>query len=317
MKNLKYFKIIFLLTILALHSCNECKDISCENGGTCIDGECKCPDGYTGINCEIGDLCITQSVTCENGGTCIDGECDCPNGYTGINCEIEDLCITQSVSCENGGTCIDGECDCPDGYTGINCEQFDLENIQALLDNNVTPKELVVDGLDPELLFGKIYDGGYIFFYERTTCRGLVAALNDYNSRIKWGCYTQDITELPNIPWNNGFPSGFSVGLFAGSSNTDKIIEFECVEDILQVDYASKVCREVGQSWYLPSILELELMYYNLHQNGFGNFSSNYRYYWSSTEINANSAWEYNFIDGQLSMVNKNSEGLVRPIKAF
>jgi hypothetical protein len=35
-------------------SCNkdECKDVVCQNGGTCVDGRCQCTAGYEGSNCE-------------------------------------------------------------------------------------------------------------------------------------------------------------------------------------------------------------------------------------------------------------------------
>ena len=34
-------------------SCNsdDCKDVVCNNGGTCIDGNCSCPTGFEGSDC--------------------------------------------------------------------------------------------------------------------------------------------------------------------------------------------------------------------------------------------------------------------------
>lgn len=70
-----------------LTSCSDpCKDIVCENAGTCDEGVCTCLDGFSGTNCEIEDLCITQDVTCNNGGTCLDGTCTCTTGYEGTDC---------------------------------------------------------------------------------------------------------------------------------------------------------------------------------------------------------------------------------------
>lgn len=31
---------------------DECKDVVCQNGGTCVSGACVCPTGYEGTNCE-------------------------------------------------------------------------------------------------------------------------------------------------------------------------------------------------------------------------------------------------------------------------
>lgn len=31
---------------------DKCKDVTCQNGGACVDGTCNCVNGYTGANCE-------------------------------------------------------------------------------------------------------------------------------------------------------------------------------------------------------------------------------------------------------------------------
>ena len=73
------------------------------------------------------------------------------------SCKEEDVC--ENIVCQNGGICIDGSCDCPEGFKGINCESLDLVQIQELLDNGFTPKELFDEGASLEDLYGKIYKG--------------------------------------------------------------------------------------------------------------------------------------------------------------
>lgn len=61
-KSMKSFKQIafgLILTVSAFGatlytSCNKdkCKDVVCQNGGTCSDGNCTCVTGYSGTNCE-------------------------------------------------------------------------------------------------------------------------------------------------------------------------------------------------------------------------------------------------------------------------
>lgn len=53
-KLLKNFSAILVATVLMMTgSCTDpCKDTTCLNGGTCIDGSCDCPTGYQGDSCK-------------------------------------------------------------------------------------------------------------------------------------------------------------------------------------------------------------------------------------------------------------------------
>ncbi len=59
MKSIKYVALSALLSVSAFcavlyTSCSKdkCKDVTCQNGGTCNDGTCTCTTGYEGTNCE-------------------------------------------------------------------------------------------------------------------------------------------------------------------------------------------------------------------------------------------------------------------------
>jgi len=61
MKLTKLLSILILGLGLCLASCTEpCDDVACENGGTCIDGTCDCPDGTLGTNCQSFDATKVQ-----------------------------------------------------------------------------------------------------------------------------------------------------------------------------------------------------------------------------------------------------------------
>jgi len=265
-----------------------------------------------------GDPC--DDVACQNGGTCIEGDCSCPSGFSGTTCQIEDLCITQPINCQNGGTCVNGSCDCPAGYTGTNCQSFDINEVQALLDAGETPLTLYNSGIPLSNLYGKTYQGGLIFYLNTNTGTGLVAAPSDQGD-AGWGCEEIDIPNLYNVedavepPQAETFP-GARIG--DGNANTDAILA-----GCNQGGIAARQCRDLGPTWFLPSRGELYLMYINLRANGHGGLNGDI--YWSSTEgqfsFGTGSAWfvlfEGGFAGNSLQGPKDGNVIAVRAAKAF
>lgn len=82
------FQLMGLLTLsFILFGCTDlCKDLTCENNGTCFEGTCNCTQAWTGPQCEIPKCDV---LYCQNGGVCWNGECECPIGYYGEVCEFQ------------------------------------------------------------------------------------------------------------------------------------------------------------------------------------------------------------------------------------
>jgi len=104
------YPIIFLLAI-ALFACDECKDVSCLNGGTCNEGDCTCPTGFSGSNCQAEDRCVTNNLNCKNGKECVDGNCDCGDWYEGDDCGTK---VTETHAGLDNGYWV-----CNVGYSSI------------------------------------------------------------------------------------------------------------------------------------------------------------------------------------------------------
>lgn len=94
---------IVLLLVTGLSSCKEdkCDSQYCLNGGTCVEGDCKCPTGYSGEHCEnkAGYVCtngtctyVTANATYSTLGAC---QAACAPPPTGYNC-VSGNCVQAS-----------------------------------------------------------------------------------------------------------------------------------------------------------------------------------------------------------------------------
>ncbi|XP_036930218.1 N-acetylglucosamine-1-phosphodiester alpha-N-acetylglucosaminidase-like [Acanthopagrus latus] len=114
-------------TILCVHP-RRCQPANCSGHGDCVDGRCRCQDGWQGAAC---DALVCQPPACGPHGVCTAGGCVCDAGWRGKNCSqvctpgfYGDGC-NQTCSCVNGGSCdpVHGRCTCPSGFHGNTCEQ--------------------------------------------------------------------------------------------------------------------------------------------------------------------------------------------------
>ena len=141
MKKILLLSLIALSTIV-LTSCDECRNVECENDGTCVEGTCECPEGFSGSTCQTEDLCLTQEIQCNNDGECLDGLCNCRGGYYGETCEV--LCLY--------GTYENGDCTCNQGIDGASCDTFSRDRYLGVytLENNDGVESCVISEGDFE-----------------------------------------------------------------------------------------------------------------------------------------------------------------------
>lgn len=209
----------------------------------------------------------------------------CPEGFSGDDCAVEDVCLTQSLECLNGGECIDGFCECPDGFSGTSCEFAEISRVQEFLDSaNYSPFDLYNAGVPLDSLYGKIYQGGLIFYLDTIVGNGLVAAMSDQSEGVVWGCQSEDMNGAEQT----------EIGQGAGNT-------FQIINDCEEEECAAKICNNLELNnytdWFLPSIGGMQKMVKDLHMNGYGNFNGTR--YWSSTEQSTPStstAWMAKFV---------------------
>lgn len=85
----KGISMMFALIFLTLNSCKDpCEDVTCLNGGACMDGTCLCEEYYNGQDCE--EYVLEKYAGKYVGTHFIDGEsrmiiCDIESEYIGLN----------------------------------------------------------------------------------------------------------------------------------------------------------------------------------------------------------------------------------------
>ncbi len=164
-------------------------------------------------------------------------------------------------------------------------------------------------------MIGDTTRGGLVFWVDETGEHGLVCAFVDQGVNLKWG------------------PSGNETGakrnnIYSGMMNTERIIINQGINN-----YAADRCAQYNGAgygdWYLPSRLELSLMWKNLHRFGcsnvpvdnspcpsaIGDFAS--EFYWSSTEDSGFLAEILEFDGGFQGGSNKLAGARARAVRAF
>ena len=175
-----------------------------------------------------------------------------------------------------------------------------------------------IDGLTTYAV-GNAAHGGVVFWVDATGQHGLVCAIFDQSTGIRWDAGT--------LTWTlaNGD------GPFAGAMNTAIIIANQGRGDGSL--YAARICNQLQMTiggktygdWYLPSKEELNLMFVNRSiisdmclKLGGSAFNTSTGYYYSSTEYSMDKAWGHAFHSGGYQSVNtKFGKARVRAIRAF
>lgn len=160
------------------------------------------------------------------------------------------------------------------------------------------------------LYIGKSYNGGTIAYilqagedgYEENVTHGLIAATEDFDSMMQWGCEGLFIHNAQDTLYGRG------------SRNTLNIFN-EC----MVTGNAATACYAMDyliyDDWYLPSKQELKLLYLNRIKIGGFNLSGAY---WSSSQYDNRLAWSQSFSTGTKADTLLKSKAInIRAIRSF
>jgi len=129
----------------------------------------------------------------------------------------------------------------------------------------------------------------------------------------------------PTAPNGNSNKSGATYGLGESGPEGGKVyyvddsgehgLEAKTADEINLLSWSDAVSATstYGSGWHLPTKTELKALYEQ--RNVVGGFAKDD--YWSSTELDSNSAWIQGFVNGDQDRYNKYSKLSVRAVRAF
>ena len=183
----------------------------------------------------------------------------------------------------------------------FSCKKDSDPTAQELLDKGENMATILT--LKPvDSLVGKTYLGGYIFYVDSTTATGKIVGATDVDDAAPWGCSGQNMSGATDA------------GFGAGPANTDYLIQ-NCTDLFSAANHCANSVENGFTDWYLPSEAELILIYNVLGANKIGGFSEDY--YWSSTQVDLNTAQHVSFVDGSVNFSTKSNLHRVRAVKDF
>ena len=206
----------------------------------------------------------------------------------------------------------------------LNLCTFTVDEIEKIIKELTLAKDLPLEQMEKiydkinyqiecdKLKIGSSYQGGIVFYMDKSGKHGLICAKKDL-SEACWGGKSNIHTkkELGSGKDNSQIiltEASTVMGGFFGLNRKPLLT-------------AARLCLELNlngyDDWYLPSIEELKLMYKNLHLNKKGGFKNSP--YWSSTSTCYlfNKADYINFFNGDRYEEYRDFSNNVRPIRAF
>jgi hypothetical protein len=194
---------LLLCLLLMLSACKQtdkCESLTCQHGGTCEDGFCRCPEGYVGSLCELKDNpCDRASCNATGTDSCHVvnnvATCVCLTGFMGKNCDS--VWATQYL----GSYTVTETCTKPGGaqeeitYNTPVRGGTKFNSIEISKFHNATSARLIVDVIQKNAL--SIVVQPMMFVFPPDTTKAFVEGSGGNNPALPEGSFFLSYTLVP------------------------------------------------------------------------------------------------------------------------
>lgn len=194
--------LLALLLLLAATACtekNKCETLDCQNGGTCEDGYCKCPEGYIGSLCEIKDNPCDRANCGSGTDSCrVDNNvpvCVCQSGYMGPKCDsVWAMQFLGTYTVTETCTKPSGQVETLD-YNTLVRGGTKFNSIEIARFRNTSSARLIVDVVQKKAL--NIAVQPMLFAYPPDTLKAFVAGVGATTNALPEGSFFLSYTLIP------------------------------------------------------------------------------------------------------------------------
>ena len=206
-----------------------------------------------------------------------------------------------------------------------NIQINDFDILQDRLDNGETPHDIVKTISNPGDLYGKIYQGDIIFYYD-TSQKTISLVKQSHIGKFIWGKRnTGNVEQVADVAEaeKNRIPTNYGI-IGSAYEYTRNVIRFNSLKSTTDLSftdgapYKAFTHLTIDKNYYLPSLNDFKyIMRSNISGKNVQNSDNFNHYFWTSESASSNLVETYNITAGNRSLLSKEEKAFVLPIRTI
>lgn len=205
----------------------------------------------------------------------------------------------------------------------VQVNNFDI--IQDRLNSGETPHDVIKSIENPEDLYGKIYQGDIIFYFD-TSHKSVSLVKQSHIGKFAWGVKntgnSDQIAAVAEVEKNRKVKDYGIIGsAYETTRNTIRYNTLKSTENLAYINYAPYKAithLSMDKKYFLPSLSDMWAIHKHITEGEGGLNSTNFDYnFWTAESASANSVETYNIAKGTRALLEKNQSAFVLPIRVI